>query len=256
MRHGGAQFQPERQRLARLARTRPLALPRTGPESAPVNKFEAGPFGLRALPLPPMPARHATRTRLIDTAARLFRARGYHGVGVAEILAASKVQRSTLYALFPGGKAELARAAAQSGSEKILELIGAAFSDAPDYAAGAAAFCLQLSNRFDASQGHDGCPVSPILLQDADNETFRCQADAIFTRWIGEIAAHACRLGIPGEDAEVAAEALLLTIQGAWILARARKSSDPLQQLAVGPQRRTPGQNQLRHPTVRGPSPL
>jgi TetR/AcrR family transcriptional repressor of lmrAB and yxaGH operons len=60
-----------------------------------------------------------TRVRLIAQAVRLFQARGYHGVGVAEILAAAEAPKGSLYHHFPSGKAELAAAAVDCIAEEV-----------------------------------------------------------------------------------------------------------------------------------------
>ncbi|WP_333696765.1 TetR/AcrR family transcriptional regulator, partial [Phaeobacter italicus] len=51
------------------------------------------------------------RDKLIRTASRLFRSKGYDGVGLKEILAAADLPKGSLYYHFPGGKVELADAA-------------------------------------------------------------------------------------------------------------------------------------------------
>lgn len=49
-----------------------------------------------------------TRERLIRSALRLFQSRGYHDVGLSELLAAADCPKGSLYHHFPGGKAALA----------------------------------------------------------------------------------------------------------------------------------------------------
>ena len=53
-----------------------------------------------------------TKDRLILAAATLFRTRGYHGVGLADVLAEAKAPKGSLYHHFPNGKSDLALAAA------------------------------------------------------------------------------------------------------------------------------------------------
>lgn len=47
-------------------------------------------------------------------AIRLFQQRGYHGVGLSEILAQARAPKGSLYHHFPGGKAQLAIAAVEA----------------------------------------------------------------------------------------------------------------------------------------------
>lgn len=59
------------------------------------------------------------REALIAAAVRLFQARGYHGVGVADILSASGLPKGSLYHHFPRGKEELAAAAASFIADEV-----------------------------------------------------------------------------------------------------------------------------------------
>lgn len=59
---------------------------------------------------PPDLAGRPTRERLIRAALHLFQARGYHAVGLAEVLTLAGAPKGSLYHHFPGGKAALGAA--------------------------------------------------------------------------------------------------------------------------------------------------
>ncbi|MCR8724272.1 TetR/AcrR family transcriptional regulator [Frigidibacter sp. ROC022] len=172
-----------------------------------------------------------TRDRLITTAARLFRSQGYNGTGMAQILAEAKAPKGSLYHHFPAGKEDLALAAADWASAGMLQIINDSFEPAATYAQGAATLCHKLARLFDLSGGRDGCPVASILLADPGNRVFRDRAAGIMGKWTRAIAYHAIRLGSDEAQAEERAENLLIAIQGAWVLGRARGSSDVLRQV-------------------------
>ena len=50
---------------------------------------------------------HNSRETLVRAASRLFRQKGYSGVGLTEILKEAGLPKGSLYYHFPGGKAEL-----------------------------------------------------------------------------------------------------------------------------------------------------
>ena len=77
-----------------------------------------------------MPKRTDAKERMIRTASDLFRARGYHGVGLAEILEESGAPKGSFYHHFPGGKDELAVEVIGSGGRFIGKLIDRAFEEA------------------------------------------------------------------------------------------------------------------------------
>lgn len=175
--------------------------------------------------------RPSTRARLVETAARLFRQNGYHGTGLARILTDTGVPKGSLYHHFPDGKADLALAAADWASQGMLRVVDDAFGRAASYEEGVTTLCHKLAKLFDISDHRDGCPVSTILYQDPDNPVFRHRAEEIFDQWIGRISDHAIRLDHDRDTATRNAEGLLMAIQGAWVLARARRSSDVIRQL-------------------------
>lgn len=66
---------------------------------------------------------HPTRLRLISVATRLFQQRGYHAIGLSEILALSETPKGSLYHHFPGGKPELAEACVGRIADSSLHAI-------------------------------------------------------------------------------------------------------------------------------------
>jgi TetR/AcrR family transcriptional repressor of lmrAB and yxaGH operons len=62
----------------------------------------------------PARAPETTRERILRAAIRLFQQRGYHGVGLTEILAEAHAPKGSLYHHFPEGKAQLAVAAIEA----------------------------------------------------------------------------------------------------------------------------------------------
>jgi TetR/AcrR family transcriptional regulator, lmrAB and yxaGH operons repressor len=172
-----------------------------------------------------------TRDRLVATAARLFRQRGYNGVGVADILADARAPKGSLYHHFPEGKSDLALAAADATSAGMIEIIDAAFLPAADYRDGATTLCFKLAKFFDITADADTCPISAMLFDGPENDAFRAHADRIFASWIACITAHATRLGQSPATATADAELLLTGISGSWTLARARRNADVLRAL-------------------------
>lgn len=172
-----------------------------------------------------------TRDRLIYKSAVLFRQKGYHATGLAEILAASGVPKGSLYHHFPDGKASLARAAADWTADLVIRIIDDAFVAAESYEAGATTFCHKLARLFDISHDAEACPISALLFHGPENEEFRAHAEQTFRRLIQAIAGHGERLGLTAAAAHDEAETLLIMIEGGWTLARSRRNSDILRTL-------------------------
>lgn len=173
----------------------------------------------------------STRDRLIQSAADLFRQRGYDGVGVAEILTAAKAPKGSLYHHFPNGKADLARAAAEYTADQMLRVIDEAFDGKADWPSGAAHYTAKLAKLFDSMDAANNCPVQAMLFDGPKEAPFRNMAGRIFASWQSRLTEHGVRLGLTPDDAGDKAETLLIAIEGAWTLARARRDSAVLKTL-------------------------
>lgn len=172
-----------------------------------------------------------TKDRLIRSAANLFRTRGYHGVGLNDLLADAKAPKGSLYHHFPDGKSDLALAAATWASDEMLRLIASSFAEAETFKDGATTLCHKIAKLFDLSGQWDGCPIAATLFEGPDNTEFRDYAQRLYDGWITEVHDHADRLGLDPDSAQKQSEHVFVLIQGGWQLARARRSSDVLRRL-------------------------
>lgn len=171
------------------------------------------------------------KDRLVTAAALLFRRKGFHGVGVAEILAAANAPKGSLYHHFPNGKSDLALAAAEWASVGMLGIIDASFDGKPTVQDALTTLCFKLAKFFDLSEQWDGCPVSNILFEGPDNDAFRLCADSIFEAWCNRMVAHGTAMGMSDADMWKLAERFLLLLQGSWVMARARRNADIIRHL-------------------------
>ncbi|GAB3831711.1 TetR/AcrR family transcriptional regulator [Kribbella italica] len=70
--------------------------------------------------------RERTRSVLLDVSRRLFAARGYAGVGLADLVGEAGVTKGALYHHFEGGKSDLFRAVVEQVHEEIGTTVAAA----------------------------------------------------------------------------------------------------------------------------------
>ncbi|MEL7025725.1 MAG: TetR/AcrR family transcriptional regulator [Pseudomonadota bacterium] len=173
-----------------------------------------------------------TKEKLAWTAAKLFQEKGYNGVGLSEILAATGLTKGSLYHHFPNGKSDLALEAAALANREMTRIINDAFEPAEDYGAGVKTLFYKLAKLFEVMGSYTGCPISEILFAGPDHVEFREKSDAYFQGWIDQIAGHATRLGEDDANAEPRGRHLFIVLQGGWTLARARQDSDVIRKLA------------------------
>lgn len=174
---------------------------------------------------------HSSRDKLAWAAAKLFQQRGFHGVGLNEILKATGLPKGSLYHHFPNGKTDLALEAAALAHREMTRIINDAFRDANSYQDGATTLFHKLAKLFEVMGKHTGCPISEILFAGPEQDMFRAKSAEYFEAWTRQIATHAARLGEPEDIARKKAEHLFVTLQGGWTLARAKQDGDVLRNL-------------------------
>lgn len=172
-----------------------------------------------------------TRTRLVETARRLFHEQGYHATGVATILRESGVNSGSLYHFFDGKEALLVAVL-----ERYLEML-----DAVVLAPREESQDDPLERVFDLLAWYRaglertrcklGCPIGNLALELADDHPrVRELIDANFRgwtagvrRWLDESAP---RLP-PDTDTHALSEMVLTVMEGGVMQSRARGSLAP-----------------------------
>jgi hypothetical protein len=101
------------------------------------------------------------------------------------------------------------------GADDVIAGVEAAF-------AGAAAV-------LEATDYADACPIETVALEVAStNETLRAVTAEIFESWITGAAARGEALGLSSAKARALAIGFVAALEGAFVLARAAKSTEPL----------------------------
>ncbi|MFD2055766.1 TetR/AcrR family transcriptional regulator [Mesorhizobium calcicola] len=169
------------------------------------------------------------RKALIRAASALLRQRGYAGVGMSDILAATGLSKGSLYYHFPGGKQQLALEATQWAECAVGRVIEHSFVEAADFVEGAKALCRAIVGLATEQGRFTGCPVLSIIQAGDEAPNLRIAGASILAGWTGQIAAHARRFGYCSP--EEAADLLVMQVEGAWVLAMARQDATPFKTL-------------------------
>ena len=158
--------------------------------------------------MPSMKKEASAKDRIVEVSAQRFRRKGFHGVGLTEILEAPSVPKGSLYHHFPAGKTDLALAAAEMASREMMRVINESFVDVETPEDGVTTLCHKLAKLFDMFASQDGCPISGILFDDPENQVFREKAQSIFDLWIDTVSEHAQRMGYQPDAARVVDETI------------------------------------------------
>src|SRR5262249_60493649 len=100
-----------------------------------------------------------TRTRMIETTARLLQHRGYHGTSLNDILEQSGAPRGSLYFHFPGGKGELAIEATRAAVAEATQALQQALAEAKTPARAVRAYAEAAARLMRDTDYTFGCPV-------------------------------------------------------------------------------------------------
>jgi TetR/AcrR family transcriptional repressor of lmrAB and yxaGH operons len=170
----------------------------------------------------------SAREDLIQSAVELFRARGYEGVGVADLLAHAGAPRGSLYFHFPGGKEEIgAEALIRAGASvterlRALRESGVSLESFID-------IVFKTTARESKERGYQAsCPLAAIATEvSKDNPSLCCAISGALTDWEREIALAATSAGMNKKNSEIFASAFVTTMEGALVVSKAQRSALP-----------------------------
>ncbi len=170
-----------------------------------------------------------TRDRIVQASAELMRLQGYAATGVKQIVIAAQAPFGSLYHFFPGGKEQLGAEAIRTSGALYELLIPAVFDPAPDLASAVRAFFRGAAEHLAESGYADACPIATIALEVASaSEPMRMACADVFDRWIAAAAPRFTAAGLDETTARELVIAMLCALEGAFVIARASRSTEPL----------------------------
>jgi AcrR family transcriptional regulator len=171
-----------------------------------------------------------TRDRILETSAELFRRQGYSATGVKQIVTAAQAPFGSLYHFFPGGKEELGAEAIRLSGAIYELLIPAVFEPAPDLVTGVRNFFAGAAEHLRETDYADACPIATVALEvSSSSETLRQACAEVFDSWIAAGRDLHESAGLTPEQARQLTIAMIAALEGAFVLARALRSTEPLE---------------------------
>jgi AcrR family transcriptional regulator len=170
-----------------------------------------------------------TKDRILDSSAELFRRQGYTGTGVKQIVAEASAPFGSLYHFFPGGKVELGEEVIRWSGEMYLKLFMTIAGKADDAATAVGDFFAGAAETLRETGYADACPIATVALEVAStNEPLRKATADVFDSWIDAATAFFAHAGIQPERARQLALHMLAALEGAFVLSRALRSTEPM----------------------------
>jgi AcrR family transcriptional regulator len=166
-----------------------------------------------------------TRERLIDASAELLRRQGYSATGVKQIVEEARAPVASLYHFFPGGKEQLGAEAIRVSGKLYEQLIPAVLDVAPDPVTGVRMFFAGAAQHLVETDYEDACPIATVALEvSSSSETMRAACAEVFESWVTAGAER-----YPVENARELTIGFIAALEGAFVLARAWRSTEPLE---------------------------
>jgi len=171
-----------------------------------------------------------TREKILDASGELFRRQGYAGTGIKQILAEAGAPFGSLYHFFPGGKSALGAETVRRSGFLYGLLLAEYAPPEVDLVEGIEAFFAAAARDLEESDYADACPIATVALEVSSiDEEMRLACAEVFEGWI---EAGTWRFGLAGIE-PVAARPLVIQmlagLEGAFVLARALRSPEPLE---------------------------
>lgn len=172
------------------------------------------------------PAAHS-RDELAAALLTVFRARGYEGASVAELLAATGLTKGGLYHHFPGGKDDMA-ATALAFVLALFDRIAFAPLASPGPPTERLARLAEALDEYFVG-GQSPCLPAWMALG-AERDRFSEAISGYFRRWIAALAALLVEMGASPDAAAAQAAAVVAELHGALTLSRALDAPGPFAQ--------------------------
>ena len=165
---------------------------------------------------------------MVQSAATLMRERGIHGVGLREVVTHSGGPRGSLGRYFPGGKAQLMTEAIDVALAGLYDDLDRTLAEAQTFPEAIGRILAPWRSELVDHEFALGCPLAATVVDAADNDGLRVHVSDLLARWQATVADVYVKFGASPADADEHATVLLCALEGSLILARAQRSTAPL----------------------------
>lgn len=174
-----------------------------------------------------------TRARLISAMLGALSTRGYHGVGLNEVLATAGAPKGVLYHHFPGGKAELAVASIDSVVAYLIADLERLNERHRDPVVAMGAWMASAQKALEKSGFDRGCPLATVALEStSDDAAIRLALAQGFEAIRASLATVLQRAGMTAAPARACAALMVSAYEGALIQARVAGTVQPMRDTA------------------------
>lgn len=166
----------------------------------------------------------------MQRSAELFRRQGFAGTGVKQIVAEASAPFGSLYHFFPGGKKQLGEEVIRTSGAIYGQLIDAFYEPGGDPVAATRNFFAAAAVAVRESDYADACPIATVALEvSSTSEPMRRACADVFDGWLDGATERLIECGLPRKRSRALAFELIAALEGAFVLARALRSTEPIE---------------------------
>jgi AcrR family transcriptional regulator len=165
---------------------------------------------------------------MVRSAATLMRERGFHGVGLREVVAHSGGPRGSLGRYFPGGKTQLMTEAIDGVLAGLFDELDRTLIESETFEDAIAAIVAPWRQVLIEHDFALGCPLVASVVDAAANDALRVHVSELLDRWQASVADVYVKFGDPPAAAAEHSTVLLSALEGALVFARARRDVEPI----------------------------
>jgi AcrR family transcriptional regulator len=170
-----------------------------------------------------------TRERILLAAAELYRRQGMPATGLKQIAAAASAAFGSIYHHFPGGKEQISEEVIRAEGVRYALLVGEQLSAATDPIDGIPGVFEAAGALLEATDYAEACSIETIALEVAStNDRLRAATAEVFEDWTAMLAHWFAGAGLAEEDCRRLALAALGALEGAFVLCRSLRSTEPM----------------------------
>ncbi|CAM5713650.1 TetR/AcrR family transcriptional regulator [Streptomyces aurantiogriseus] len=174
-----------------------------------------------------------SRERIVAGAADLISRRGLNATSIRELAKHAKAPLGSTYHYFPEGKQQLATEAVQYAGAAVARILRKELDEGP--VAGLRAFLALWRGIVVESDFHAGCPVLAVAVEEPPADEIPpalVAAAEAFEGWEQLLAQSLRGHGADPERAPGLAALIVASVEGAIAMCRAKRSMQPLDQVA------------------------
>jgi TetR/AcrR family transcriptional repressor of lmrAB and yxaGH operons len=169
------------------------------------------------------------RDKIVRAAALLFRRNGYAATGMNDIVALSGAPKGSVYHYFPEGKEQIAIETIHYAASLVATTLTQLSQEYATPSDMVRAYGKLLSGWLVKSEFQDGCPITTTLLElSASSEPVAEAGRSAFASWKEIYRKKLIAAGVAGQRAASLATMAVTSFQGALILTKVERSSQPI----------------------------